>query len=413
MAVVTIPSELHGKIKKFARKKRTTIMNVIERLINGEALDIMERSQDGKKDLKYNSESIMGTQIQPENKEQKITNQTNPSNNPVNEPTKSIEDKKVTEVIESKEKKENIGEAEENPIPKNKEKMMQEQDMEVVKQIVNTFKDGIDTKLANQEKAYEQAIGNLAGKIDSLKASPESITKEPTKIDIVGEVNKALRERDTNELRKREEARKAEEEEKLKNLLTKVVNGQEEIKKMTEQQKKDFDSFCSLNPEDERCKKFIEILTTKQTDKATKPKEVKTSEQAIANVINSLKLPVMKKEIREGMKPKEIDERTTNAAKLVEQLNVTSVDMLNVLNRHPDDKKGIALYVAGDQELAEEVLKRSDVKAKIEGCNLGDEKQCKLADEVLSESGLALVKKNKKGNRYQFINPKLNKGTGF
>ena len=399
---VVIPKEFHEEIRKISQETGDTMRTVTARIL-----------------ARAKEKSLFDPTITTKTKESKPVNFGNiPEDNgdPSDEIHKTPEEIKKHE---QEEEKENIGKGKDKPIPENKEKkMLQEEDMQAVKQVVNSVKEGFDTRLSNQEKAYEQGIENLAKKIDTLIASPGTeIVKDKAPSLTAQDVDRMLDKRDTR--RAETEAarlRKSEQVQKTKEANDRRKQNEVRLEKLE----------CSLNPEKPECQVLMKLLGTevakivnpeKKKDDDGKggetPKEPKTSEQAIADVINRLKLSGMKKEVREKMKPEEIEERTTNVAKLVEQLNVTPVDMFNVLKRHPDDKKGIAIFVAGDTDLAEEVLKRADVKAKLEGCNLGDEEQCKLADKVLRESGLALARKAEKGNRYYFVDQKLDKGTGF
>lgn len=396
---VVIPKEFHEEIRKISQETGDTIRSVIAGILS-----------------RANEKSLFNPTTATKIKQVKSLNSGNPpedNGDAINEIDKSPEEIKKHE--QEKEKKEKTGEGGKEPIPEDKENKMQEQDMEVVKQIVNTLKEGIDTKLGNQERAYEQGIKNLGEKIDTLAKPGAEATGKVTPSLTAQDVEGMLDKRDTR--RAEAEAtrlRKADDTQKAKDA--------EEARKQAEQRLVNLE--CSLNPEKPECQKLMKLLGVEvlkgikpDGDKDEKgggtPKEPKTPEQVIAEVVNGLKLSEMKPEVRKEMKPEELDGRTTDAAKLVTQLNITPVDMLNVLESDPRDKKGIAVYVAGDPELAEEVLKRAEVKAKIEGCNLGDEKQCKLADEILNESNLALVRKAEKGKRYHFVNPKLGTGTGF
>ncbi len=403
---VIIPRELHKEISKISQETGDTIRSVVA--------GILTRAKE---------KSLFGPSIVAKIKEPKsVSSGSIPEDNggSGDEIDKNLEEIKKHE---KEEEKENIGKGKDKPIPENKEKkMLEAEDIQTVKEIVGKVKEGIsvdiDSKLTNHQLAYEQGIKNLIGKIDMIKtgAGTEVVDKAPslTKQDVQGLLDK----RDTQKAEtEAARLRKAEQDQTAKDAG--------EARKQNDARLLNLE--CSLNPEKPECQALMKVLG-REVAKIVNPEdkekdddgkggesseEPKTAEQVIADVINGLKLPVMKKEIREKMKTEEIEGRTTNVAKLVEQFNVTPVDMLNVLRIHPDDKKGIALYVAGDPDLAKEVLKRADVKAKIEGCNLGDEKQCLLADEILNESNLALVKKAKKGNRYNFINPKLDTGTGF
>jgi len=284
-----------------------------------------------------------------------------------------------------------------------KEEKMEKEDKEFISNLVEQIRKDVDSKIEPLAKTVESLKTNTPPKSNAVKsASP------PKETDIASIVNKVLETREREELKRRERERQEEEKRRFQ--------------KEWDEYKKKLDLLCNITPDNPLCKISVEEAVkkiqkeekkepekTKQKKEPEKKEETKEEKKAQQEAREALKrLPEINREIRARMTPEQIEERTKEAAQLMDKLGITPVDAWNILWSDERDRKGIIANVAKDEKAVEEVLKATEAKKIINACNLGDEKACKEVEEVLEKKGYALAKIDKKGKkRWKFINPDL------
>jgi len=391
MGTIRIPDTIHEIIKKFAQKDSISMGKIIEKQFQGE-LDSTRKNEDKApventppeptKPINQASEPIENkdSKAQPKEGTQEPTL--------INQPTKAIENKKIAEDIKSQEKKEKIGRAKEQPIPEKKEKIMQEQDLQEVNRIVNSLREGIDTKFANQENAYEKAIANLAEKI--IKASPKTETKGKVTPSLTAQdVEGMLDKRDTR--RAEAEAERAKQEKiSLQRLEEEKVRKQdrEAIGKVKEEVKAlpkihcSSDGVCFVDPKmrDEHEKQLEE------RKKQIKEKQEKKDK----GFIEIMPLAPIDAARRKAISEEEEAKRDSNFLGIVKKSGGSAVDAWRMVLNHPEDYARVKEHVLSD-------LKREDV----DNCYLT--KDGRLVCQNLKESGVDIRVQDKESGKWHSI----------
>jgi len=379
---VGIPKDIYGEVKKQALKEKRPITYVIkdalERFLTKEPSEIMKERD------KQSTEREQFLTKEPSETKQK--------------PSLSTIDNSENDDI-NKKQEETGGKA----LSPKEEKKMEKEDKEFISNLVEQIRKDVDSKIEPLAKTVESLKTNTPPKSNAVEsASP------PKETDIASIVNKVLETREREELKRRERERQEEEKRRFQ--------------KEWDEYKKKLDLICNATPDNPLCKISVEEAVkkiqeeqkkepekTKQKKELEKKEGTKEEKKARQEAREALKrLPEINREIRARMTPEQIEERTKEAAQLMDKLGITPVDAWNILWSDERDRKGIIANVAKDEKAVEEVLKATEAKKIINACNLGDEKACKEVEEVLEKKGYALAKIDKKGKkRWKFINPDL------
>jgi len=138
----------------------------------------------------------------------------------------------------------------------------------------------------------------------------------------------------------------------------------------------DLKSFCDGNPKSPLCR----IIDTKVTKGFI--------QKQTAGETKIVPLPPINKGIREAMGLDEISQRTKRAKSMMDSLNISAVDNLNVIYEDPESKKNMPIHIirkASPRQLAE----------ALSTCSLrGD---CDKIYAEMRSRGINLQFKNKKG----------------
>lgn len=125
-------------------------------------------------------------------------------------------------------------------------------------------------------------------------------------------------------------------EEEFKETVAKVEKHEGEIS--------DLKNWCRDHPDSPICQMVDRKVNKGFVQKAT------SGERKV------VPLPVINPEIRSSMRPDQTAERTRRAKDMMDFLNVSSVDNLNVINLDPESKKNLPIHIiknAPPQQLAE------------------------------------------------------------